>query len=258
MAAGIYQITNQVNGKKYIGSAANLQQRWWAHQSALRLQKHHNRYLQRAFDKHGEEAFVFSMLEKVESAMLLKREQQYLDMLKPEYNISPTARSPLGIRRSAETRRKLAKAQSGKHPSRETRKKMSTALRGRQGHFTGHHHSPLARRKISKALAGWHPGIETRRNMSEAQKKSWRTMRATKGEHMNFGDKLRTLRGTRNLSQAQVAEMALTSRVFISYLETGKMLPSPDLEARLRKALDWTDLEEKAFDILSRETEPAE
>ena len=71
---------------------------------------------------------------------------------------------------------------------------------------------------------------------------------------MSFGDDLRTLRATRNLTQAELAEKALTSRVFISYLETGKMLPSPDLEARLRKALAWGDDEDKAFELLQKES----
>ncbi len=70
---------------------------------------------------------------------------------------------------------------------------------------------------------------------------------------MKFGEALRTLRGTRNLTQAQLAAKALTSRVFISYLETGLLLPTPDLEKRLRDALNWTELEDQAFKILAKE-----
>lgn len=70
---------------------------------------------------------------------------------------------------------------------------------------------------------------------------------------MNFAEALRTLRLTRNLTQAELAEKALTSRVFISYLETGLLLPTPDLEKRLRKALNWTELEDEAFKILGKE-----
>lgn len=73
---------------------------------------------------------------------------------------------------------------------------------------------------------------------------------------MTYGEQLRTLRATRNLSQAELAEKALTARVFISYLETGKMLPSPDLAVRLREALDWTELEDEAFALMEREKEP--
>lgn len=70
---------------------------------------------------------------------------------------------------------------------------------------------------------------------------------------MDFGRNLKTMRFARKLTQAQLADKAVTSQVFISAMETGKMLPSPDLEARLRKALDWGTLEDKAFAILSKE-----
>jgi len=70
---------------------------------------------------------------------------------------------------------------------------------------------------------------------------------------MDFGQNLKTMRTIRNLSQAELAELAGTNRVFISHLETGKMLVTPDLEKRLRKALNWTELEDKAFAILGRD-----
>ena len=70
---------------------------------------------------------------------------------------------------------------------------------------------------------------------------------------MDFAQNLRTMRATRNLTQAELADMAMTSRVFISHLESGKLLPGPDLEKRLRKALNWTELEDEAFEILGRE-----
>lgn len=74
---------------------------------------------------------------------------------------------------------------------------------------------------------------------------------------MDFGRNLKTMRAMRNLSQAQLADMAMTSRVFISHIEVGKLVAPPDLEQRLRKALDWGDLEDEAFAILSREEKSA-
>lgn len=70
---------------------------------------------------------------------------------------------------------------------------------------------------------------------------------------MGFRQNLKTMRAIRNLSQAELAELAETNRVFISHIEAGKMLPSPDLEKRLREALNWTELEDEAFEILGRE-----
>lgn len=76
----------------------------------------------------------------------------------------------------------------------------------------------------------------------------------TRASATEFGRNLRIMRVVhRNLTQAELAELAMTSRVFISHIEVGKMLPSPDLEKRLREALDWGDLEDEAFAILGRE-----
>jgi len=72
---------------------------------------------------------------------------------------------------------------------------------------------------------------------------------------MDFGQKLKTMRAVRNLSQAELAELVITSRVFISHIEVGKLLPSPDLEQRLRKALDWGPIEDEAFESLERKLE---
>ena len=72
---------------------------------------------------------------------------------------------------------------------------------------------------------------------------------------MNFPERLKTMRTARGLTQEQLAEKAMTSASFVSHIETGKLRPTPDLEQRLRKALDWGDLEDKAFELL--EPEPA-
>ena len=73
---------------------------------------------------------------------------------------------------------------------------------------------------------------------------------------MDFKQRLKTMRAMRNLNQTDLARLAGTSRQFISHIEVGTMLPSPDLEKRLREALGWTLLEDEAFEILGREAEP--
>ena len=70
---------------------------------------------------------------------------------------------------------------------------------------------------------------------------------------MNFGSRLRTMRATRKLNQTELADRAMTTQVFISAIEVGKVLPTPELEQRLRKALGWGELEDRAFEILGRE-----
>jgi hypothetical protein len=58
---GIYLITNSANGKVYVGQARKISTRWSIHKHHLRCGTHNNRYLQRAWDKLGESAFVFSV-----------------------------------------------------------------------------------------------------------------------------------------------------------------------------------------------------
>jgi len=55
----------------------------------------------------------------------LEREQFWLDLLKPEYNVCTIAGNTQGITLSAETREKISQAHRGKRLSPETRKLMS-------------------------------------------------------------------------------------------------------------------------------------
>ena len=83
--SGIYNIVNTKNGKFYVGSAMDINQRWNRHKNALKKNKHENLHLQRAYNKYGEDAFYCETIE--ETTDLLLREQHYLDTLKP-YDIN--------------------------------------------------------------------------------------------------------------------------------------------------------------------------
>jgi len=89
---GIYRILCTASGNCYIGSSSNIQKRWHLHRSELRRGIHHSFVLQRAYNLHGPEAFLFEILEAVEDvADLSKREQLWIDALKPKYNLTRDA-----------------------------------------------------------------------------------------------------------------------------------------------------------------------
>ena len=109
MKSGIYSIINEVNGKFYIGSAVSIRKRWYNHRRGLNKGTHENKHLRRAWKKYGEGAFYFGVLEPVEDpTCLTDREQYWMDLLKPEYNICPTAGSSLGVKRTEEQKQKMS------------------------------------------------------------------------------------------------------------------------------------------------------
>lgn len=59
----IYSILNLIDGKIYVGQSVNPNKRKTDHFRALRKGVHHNAHLQRAWNKYGEDAFEFNILE---------------------------------------------------------------------------------------------------------------------------------------------------------------------------------------------------
>lgn len=99
--------------------------------SDLRLKKHHSPYLQRSFDKYGEEGFLFSIIEYgIEVSKLLEREQYYIDRLKPTYNACKTAGSRQGLKASPQTREKLRISHLGHTVSEEYRAVLRERFKG--------------------------------------------------------------------------------------------------------------------------------
>lgn len=174
---GIYQIRNTVNGKRYIGSAINIYNRWATHKKFLNKGRHHNTPLQRAWDKYGKDAFVFELIEDCEKSRLINREQYYFDVRKPEYNISPTAGSCLGIKFTDEHRQKLRLAKLGCVLSEEHKENISKGLNASDSFrtFNKKPKSAKTKKKISETLKGRKLPLETRIKMSAGQmgRKAW-------------------------------------------------------------------------------------
>lgn len=180
---GVYQITNIIDGKKYIGSSVNLWRRRGYHLSCLRRNKHNNPHLQHAWNLYGENNFEFSVLIFCDGENILMYEQACLDGLKPEYNVAVDASASFaGLSHSEETRQKMSETRMGEnnpsygsHLSDEAKQKLSAVNTG-NACALGYKHSEESKQKMSEAKSGEknpnygkHLSEETRRKMSEAK-----------------------------------------------------------------------------------------
>lgn len=149
MSSGIYLIKHIISGRLYVGSALSIPRRILEHRRDLRAGRHVNRRLQNAWNKYGPDAFDFSVLEAVDDpTRLIQCEQRWIDALKaaikPNFNISPTAGSLLGVKLSVATRAKMSAAHMGRKQSPESIAKVVAVHLGAK-------RSPEARARISAA-----------------------------------------------------------------------------------------------------------
>ena len=79
--SGIYTITCSINNKHYVGRSRNCFHRMNQHQVALRNNKHHNFYLQRAYNRYGHSAFKFEILVDYPAEYLFSMERYWINML---------------------------------------------------------------------------------------------------------------------------------------------------------------------------------
>lgn len=153
---GIYQIVNKINGKSYIGSSINLKYRKYSHFRELKHGIHHSIALQRAYDKYGKTSFEYKILQNCNKNECIKFEQEYLDNIKPEYNICNIAGNCLGRKFSEETKAKMRKAKEGFKHSEETKQK-----------FLGRVHDISVRKQISESMKLIKPKRLTEENISD-------------------------------------------------------------------------------------------
>lgn len=144
-----------MNDKIYVGSAVDIEYRWSKHIYSLNKNVHHNSHLQNAWNKYGEDKFVFEILESTEPKknMILEREQHWIDEKmsfdrQVGYNIYRDARSPLGTKRSKEFRQKMSKIAKKRVMSEETKKRLSFLNTGGKNAFYGKKHTKESRSRM--------------------------------------------------------------------------------------------------------------
>lgn len=115
--SGIYLITNKINNKHYVGSTHNFTSRWKGHKSMLNRNVHFNSHLQASWNKYGESAFEFSILEEIDSSLedldekLIIQEEYYIlkyDCIKNGYNTRLKCNTNSGLKWSEESKKKFS------------------------------------------------------------------------------------------------------------------------------------------------------
>jgi len=124
--SGIYRWVNVINNKSYVGSSINLGRRFKEYYNYSHISKvKRNIPIHNALLKYSYSSFKLEILEYCEPSVLIKKEQYYLDSLKPEYNVLKIAGSMLGFKHSEYTKKLFRITRLGRQCSETTRLKLS-------------------------------------------------------------------------------------------------------------------------------------
>jgi len=201
------------NDKRYIGSTSNMERRWSQHRRLLKRNLHENPILQFSYNKHGENNFIYELLELCSESNLIEIEDKYIRLfdtmnrnhgynfdLPSRPNQSPEANEK---RRLAMTGRKMSEKQriqmsidrTGKKHTPEHKAATKLAIQNRTQEEKeaiykkiseankGKIMSQEARRKIGLAHLGTKYSEESKTKMSEAHKGSKNPNYGRTGEH---------------------------------------------------------------------------
>lgn len=199
--AAIYVIVNKINHKIYLGSTVDAGVRLRGHTNSLKRKVHHNVYLQRAWNKYGEENFTIFSIEEfkgISEDLLRIKEKECINKFNLcnhnfGYNISA---DPQNKEVSNETRKRMSEAKIGKKRPVEIKRRISKTRKrlglskgeknpmyGKPSAMLGKYHSKATIEKMCLAATGRKATPETRKRIGEAAKKRLKN----KENHPMFG-----------------------------------------------------------------------
>jgi group I intron endonuclease len=213
--AGIYCWVHNESGKIYVGSSIDLHRRF--------MQYYNIKYITRASKssvickallKYGYSAFQLNILEFCDPSLVIMREQYYIDLIKPEYNILKIAGSLFGFKHNSETIKKMSDI--AKNRSEETIIKLREAALGKT--YT---HKEETKIKLREIMLGKKHSENSKVKMKEFQLK--RKVQPVKGLAVKVKDTktneiyfYSSLREAGKLLNSNHASMR-------NYLNTGKL-----------------------------------
>lgn len=130
----IYQITNLINNKKYIGKTERtLNERFKEH---CRFKKVGVMPICDAIKKYGKNNFIIETIFETEDSVILNEmETKFIELKKPEYNVAPGGIGGSlfkGKKHTESTKQKIGLSRKGKKDSTETKLKKSLAKIGKK------------------------------------------------------------------------------------------------------------------------------
>ena len=165
---GIYCFENIIDHKKYVGKSENLEGRYKDHLRKLRRNKDGCVVFNYAWNKYGEDSFIYYIIEYCDVSLLDEREIYYIKELHSHvsewgYNVFWGGKSSI---MTEETKKKISDAHKGMvtyWPSEETKEKCRVGS-------TGKKLSEESKKKVGDSKRGIPRSEETKRKVSESRK----------------------------------------------------------------------------------------
>ena len=136
---GIYLLYNKSTLKYYIGSSNNLSKRLKDYYQESKLMD--KRYISKSINKYGHNNFSVFILETsifTKNICILEREQYYIDLYNPEYNII----------------KKVTEIQKGYKHKNKSKKLISESKKGEKNIFYGKKHTEITKKHLSESKKG--------------------------------------------------------------------------------------------------------
>lgn len=215
---GVYVFINKSNGKRYIGSALNLYNRFRQYKTKLRKNQRTSKHLQNAWNKYGEENFIIEILQtfpvgtpeqEVRDAEAKEFEKYSWDEL---YNIATKTETNAGWNQTEAAKDKMRTAAAGRTygPLTEEHKQAIRDAFKRNGHpkgMKGKKHSEETKAKMREKNSG-EGNPRYGKTLSEETKQ--KISKARKGQPATFKGKTHSEETKAKIRQSRLGKSTLT------------------------------------------------